>query len=75
MCGFVGDDVRRQYDVLGANVHLAARLCGQAEREQILLPEAMWQRTGLNNIPQRTLGELPIRGFSKPVACVALDLN
>lgn len=75
MCGFVGDDVRRQYDVLGANVHLAARLCSQAKREQILLPETMWQRTGLNNIPRRTLGELPIKGFSKPVACVALDLH
>lgn len=75
MCGFVGDDVRRQYDVLGANVHLAARLCSQAEPGQILLPETMLQRAGLNNIPRRTLGDLTIKGFSRPVACVALDLN
>lgn len=75
MCGFVGDLVRRQYDVLGANVNLAARLCGQAEPGQILLPESMWQRTGLNNIPRRMLGALPVRGFSKPVASVALDFN
>jgi class 3 adenylate cyclase len=73
MSGFVGDRTRRQYDVIGSNVHLAARFCSLASEGQIVLPQDVLLRSYLP-VPGVTMaGEIDIKGFSKPVSCCIIN--
>ena len=74
LSGFVGDSTRRQYDVIGANVHLAARLCALAPAGHIVLPQDTLARAYLPVANVTALGALAIKGFSLAVRCCAIGV-
>jgi adenylate cyclase len=75
LAGLVGDSQlageRQQYDVIGATVHLAARLCAQAEAGEVMLPRSLLRASRVA-APSEDRGLLQVRGFGEPVDCVAL---
>jgi len=73
LSGFVGDSTRRQYDVIGKNVHLAARLCSLATAGQIVLTESTLGRAYLPVANVTAMGELAIKGFSQAIRCCVIN--
>lgn len=75
MAGFVGDSnkkgTRRQYDVVGATVNLAARLSSTAAAGEVLLTHSLYQRTSWPGVTARSVGALQVKGFADPIDCVA----
>lgn len=62
----VGGGKRRQYDIVGDTVNLASRLCGQAGRGEIVIPEAMRDR--LSAPPEMSsMGRVQLKGLDEPV--------
>lgn len=76
LAGLLGDfgaaGQRRQYDVIGATVHLAARLCAQAQPGQVVATRDLLQAARVPVRDVQSLGAQPVRGFPRPVECVAL---
>lgn len=72
MSGFVGNQTRQQYDLIGHTVHLAARLCRHAQAGQIVLPDTDYQRAHLPVAGRIALGEINVKGFDRAVACSAI---
>lgn len=74
LAGFVGDPnrgrMRRQYDVVGATVHLAARLCSLAPAGEVFAQRSLL--SGWQDVPHIDIGRVAIRGFDHPIDCVAL---
>lgn len=75
LAGFVGDSQnagrRRQYDVIGSTVHLAARLCSLASPGEVLTTRSL-QAAARTELPEaRAVGPVAIRGFAQSVECVA----
>ncbi|MBW7894479.1 MAG: adenylate/guanylate cyclase domain-containing protein [Opitutaceae bacterium] len=74
LAGFVGDphvgNLRRQYDVVGATVHLAARLCNLAPAGEIYAQRSMLARW--HDVPHVDIGPVTIRGFDQPINCVGV---
>ena len=72
--GMLGDALAevhlRQYEVLGATVHLASRLCAQAEPGEVLATRRVAIASGLD-LPLRDIGPLELRGFTSAIDCVA----
>ena len=57
---------RRQYDIVGDTVNLASRLCSQAGKGEIVLPEAMIER--FTNVPEmESMGAVQLKGLEQPV--------
>lgn len=77
--GLIGDSnqagQRRQYDVIGATVHLAARLCGMASAGEIITTRNFNAVVKIAKPAPRSIGSVSIKGFDKPVDCVAFDLS
>ncbi len=77
LAGFIGDSHqlgnRRQYDVVGATAHLAARLCSSAQGGEVLVPTSLLAAAGLRSLTHRPVGPLSLRGMDAPVPCVALN--
>lgn len=75
--GFVGDSHqlgnRRQYDVIGATAHLAARLCSTAQGGEVLLPKSLLVAARMTALLHRPVGPVALRGMGTPVDCVALN--
>ncbi len=75
LAGFVGDPerggLRRQYDVVGATVHLAARLCSLAPAGAVYAQRALL--SNWHGVPHVDIGPVDIRGFEHPIECVALE--
>lgn len=73
--GIVGDALDevhlRQYDVIGAAVHLASRLCSQAEAGEVLATRHVALASGLA-LPLREVGPMDVRGFASAIDCVSL---
>ncbi len=73
--GFVGDSnkkgTRRQYDVVGATVNLAARLSSTASPGEVLLTHSLYQRMRWPGVTARSVGALQVKGFADPIDCVA----
>lgn len=63
-----GTPRRRQYDVLGDSVNIAARLCSQAMAGQAVFTETMWVEAGCPGEPT-DLGGLTLKGIAEPVPC------
>lgn len=65
--GAIGFSDRSQYAAIGAVTNLAARLCSLAKHGEILASERAVRSAGPSVIAE-SVGEQPIKGFSKPVA-------
>jgi len=62
----IGGGKRRQYDIVGDTVNLASRLCGQAGKGEIVIPEAMRDR--LSDPPEmEPMGRVALKGLDEPV--------
>ena len=75
LAGFIGDSnqagQRRQYDVIGATVHLASRLCGMADAGEVMATKAI-NAVGKIRVPEpRPIEGLLVRGFDQQIDCVA----
>ena len=76
LAGFVGPEgpaERRHYDVIGATVHLAARLCAMAGSGEVLATCAVHGASQLQAPALRSMGPVPVPGFPGAIECVALE--
>ena len=74
LAGFIGDSnqagQRRQYDVIGATVHLASRLCGMADAGEVMATKAI-NAVGKIRVPApRPIEGVLVRGFDQHIDCV-----
>ena len=75
LAGFIGDSTqagqKRQYDVVGATVHLAARLCEMANRGEVIATKGLNQAARVTSPVPRLLTGLTVRGFDMETDCLA----
>ena len=75
LAGMIGDSnragQRRQYDVIGATVHLAARLCEMADPGEVITTGSVHAVAKVSQPPPRAIGPVSIRGFNRDIECVA----
>jgi adenylate cyclase len=64
--GGIGYEGRLECSAIGTVVNLAARLCGEAGGAQILISTRILSKIE-NQIDVEPLGELSLKGFSRPV--------
>lgn len=62
----IGGGRRRQYDIVGDTVNLGSRLCSQAGKGEIVLPESMLERL-TNCPPMESMGAVQLKGLEEPV--------
>ena len=66
-CGRIGFEGRLDYAAIGSVTNIAARLCGAAEGWQVLV--TLKVRARVEDLAvTRSVGELELRGISRPVA-------
>jgi class 3 adenylate cyclase len=68
-----GEPVEHQNDLFGSTVQLAARLCSNAQPEQILVSSVIAELCLGKGLPFRDLGEVSLKGFERPVRVHAVD--
>jgi class 3 adenylate cyclase len=68
-----GEPVEYQHDLFGSTVQLAARLCGHAQPEQILVSNVVAELCIGKALPFRDLGEVFLKGFDRPVRVHAVE--
>ncbi len=71
MSGLIGEPGRRQFDVIGATVHLAARLCSIANEGEIVATPRLVRAAGMAGPMPAATRTVHLRGFSAPVDCVS----
>lgn len=64
--GAIGFEERIDYAAIGSVTNLAARLCAQADSGEILISQRVHSRIA-NEFDSDPMGEIHLRGFSKPV--------
>ena len=64
--GTIGFEGRLDYGAIGTVTNLAARLCGEASDGQILISPRIFSKTE-TQIEVEPVGELPLKGFNRPV--------
>jgi len=62
----IGGGRRRQYDIVGDTVNLGSRLCSQAGKGEIVLPESMIVRL-TSKPPMESMGAVQLKGLDEPV--------
>lgn len=72
VAGNMGSPRRLNYTVLGAPVNLAARLCSEAGRGQILISDTTLDHVR-DRVTVRSLGTRNIKGISRPVEIYQVD--
>ena len=70
----VGGGRRRQYDVVGDTVNLASRLCGQAGRGEIVIPE-IDARPPRHRAPHESMGAVQLKGLDDPVPLIRITVE
>ena len=77
LAGLLGDSgqagQRRQYDVIGATAHLAARLCGMANSGEVIATRSINAVAKISSPLPRSIGNQSIRGFDSGIDCVAFN--
>ena len=75
MAGLIGDSnragQRRQYDVIGATAHLAARLCSMANAGEVIATKSINAVAKINSPAARQISNVSLRGFDAEIDCVA----
>ena len=75
LAGLIGDSKsdgqRLQYDVIGATVHLAARLCGLAGAGEVITTKKLITLAKYTENVARDIEGLSIKGFADKIDCVA----
>jgi adenylate cyclase len=64
--GTIGFEGRLDYGAIGAVTNLAARLCGEAKHDQILISPRIFSKVE-ELIEAESVGELALKGFQRPV--------
>jgi class 3 adenylate cyclase/PAS domain-containing protein len=64
--GTIGFEGRQDYGAIGAVTNLAARLCGEAKHDQILISPRIFSKVE-DHIEAESVGELTLKGFQRPV--------
>ena len=62
-----GEPVEQNNDLFGSTVQLAARLCANAQPEQILVSNALAELCIGKGLSFEDIGELALKGFGSPV--------
>jgi class 3 adenylate cyclase len=76
MIGNIGSPEHLEYSVIGATVNLAARLCGYAQPETIIVSNSVREAIGSNtDLAFLESREVNIRGVSGPVQIFRLSLE
>jgi class 3 adenylate cyclase len=65
--GAIGFEGRWDYGAIGTVTNLAARLCGEAQPGQILIPRRLYGALE-DQVEAVPVGEIPLKGFSRPVS-------
>lgn len=65
--GKIGFEGRYDYGAIGTVTNLASRLCDRARAEQILISQRVYSAVE-NVVDAEPLGDLPLKGFTKPVS-------
>jgi adenylate cyclase len=76
LAGYVGPDgpgERRHYDVIGATVHLAARLCAMAPAGEVLTTSSTHGASRLIASASRSMGPVAVPGFPEAIECIAFE--
>ena len=68
-----GEPVEHQNDLFGSTVQLAARLCSQAQPEQILVSNAVAELCAGKTLSFQEVGEVALKGFDAPVRAHAVS--
>ena len=75
LAGLIGDawqtGQRRQFDVIGATAHLAARLCARAEAGQVVVTSSINEVARVVTPMPQPIEQVSFRGFAHPIDCVA----
>ena len=69
--GAIGTPGRQQYDVIGATVHLAARLCSIAAEGEIIATPRLVRAAGLRGAAHPSPRRVQLRGFPMPIDCIS----
>ena len=64
--GTIGFEGRLDYTAIGTVTNLAARLCGEAKDNQILISPRIFSKAEAS-IEAEPIGELTLKGFNRPV--------
>ena len=79
LAGLIGDSSqagqRRQYDVIGATVHLASRLCGMANAGEVISTRSVNTAAKITTAEPRHIEGVSVRGFEQEISCVAFSSN
>lgn len=70
--GRIGFEGRSDYAAIGSVTNLAARLCAAAEDGQVLVSQRVFSAVD-ERVGGRPMGELDLRGFSRPVGTFAVE--
>ena len=65
--GSIGSETMKDYTAVGNTVNVAARLCGLAEKFQILFTEATRGLIDKKEFSYIPMGEIPLKGLTSPV--------
>lgn len=68
-----GEPVEHNQDIFGSTVQLAARLCAQAEPEQIVVSNVVAELCIGKSLAFRSLGEVSLKGFDQALHVHAVD--
>ena len=75
LAGFIGDSnhagQRRQYDVIGATVHLASRLCAMAEAGEVIATQEINAIAKIRLPQPQPITGVLLRGFDQKIDCAA----
>ena len=75
LAGFIGDSTnagrRRQYDVIGATVHMAARLCELAKAGEVIATQGLNKTARILSPMPRLMTGVLVRGMDVETDCLA----
>lgn len=75
LAGFIGDSAhagqKRQYDVIGATVHTAARLCELAKGGEVVATQALNKSARVTTPAPRLMAGVTLRGLAQATDCLA----